>query len=170
LVLAAPPGDALDSVYKRTGDDAWIEEWEAPDGDMLIRGTMTLAGDRLTVEANSDIRADRLVETLLRLLPDAEVVVDERQDPPKIRRGGPGRPDDDEPVPPELEEALDEWRRRHEEMWIDESIPALGGLTPRQALDDPSRREDLLALLREEDREGGTGYSASRIRSLLGLA
>jgi hypothetical protein len=33
--------------------------------------------------------------------------------------------------------------------WVDESIPALGGMTPREALDDPTRREDLMRLLRE---------------------
>ncbi len=34
-----------------------------------------------------------------------------------------------------------------EERWMSESVPALGGLTPRQAADDPTRRGDLVALL-----------------------
>ena len=49
----------------------------------------------------------------------------------------------------------------------------LGGLTPRQAVEDPTRREDLLALLRELDRNqrsGGRGFDADRLRALLGLA
>ena len=56
---------------------------------------------------------------------------------------------------------------------FDESIPALGGLTPRQALDDPTRREDLLALLREMDGHSdlgaGQGFDAGHLRILLGL-
>lgn len=36
-----------------------------------------------------------------------------------------------------------------EDRWCDERVPALGGLTPRQAADDPTRRADLLALLAE---------------------
>jgi hypothetical protein len=49
---------------------------------------------------------------------------------------------------------------------------ALGGLTPRQALDDPTRREDLLALLREmraDTPADALGMSAERIEALLGI-
>ncbi|MGH9089793.1 MAG: YecA family protein [Acidimicrobiales bacterium] len=56
---------------------------------------------------------------------------------------------------------------------LDEPVPALGGLTPRQAADDPTRREDLLALLHEYERmavpEGAVSYDVSRLRELLGL-
>ncbi len=45
-----------------------------------------------------------------------------------------------------------------------------GGLTPRQALEDPTRREQLLAFLDEMEREQVPGsMSASRIRQLLGI-
>ena len=65
--------------------------------------------------------------------------------------------------------------REKEVEWLDESIPALGGLTPREAADDPTRREDLLALLVEFERRdlpgtGFTSFNAKRIRTLLGLA
>ncbi len=36
--------------------------------------------------------------------------------------------------------------------WLDDNIPALGGLTPRQAAADPTRREQLERLLSEFDR------------------
>ncbi len=36
--------------------------------------------------------------------------------------------------------------------WLDENIPALGGLKPRQAAADPTRREQLERLLAEFDR------------------
>jgi hypothetical protein len=34
-----------------------------------------------------------------------------------------------------------------ERRWLDESVPALGGVTPRQAADDPTRRDDLVRLI-----------------------
>ena len=76
-------------------------------------------------------------------------------------------------MPPEVLAAVEDYLVQQEKAWLDESIPALGGLTPRQAVEDPTRREDLLALLRELDRHqrsGGRGFDADRLRALLGLA
>ncbi len=55
------------------------------------------------------------------------------------------------------EDAMDainiELRRQMQARWVDEEVPALGGLTPREAAVDPTRREDLIRLLDEfEDR------------------
>jgi hypothetical protein len=76
-------------------------------------------------------------------------------------------------VPPEAVEAVAAFMREQEERWIDESVPALAGLTPRQAAADPTRREDLLALLHEFDRSptpgGAVGFDTARLRVLLGL-
>jgi hypothetical protein len=57
---------------------------------------------------------------------------------------------------------------------LDEQVPALGGLTPRQAADDPTRREDLVALLNEFDRAPDLAvqwatFDPARLRQLLGL-
>ena len=45
-----------------------------------------------------------------------------------------------------------ELSRQARSRWLDDSIPALGGLTPRQAAADPTRREQLERLLSEFDR------------------
>lgn len=78
-----------------------------------------------------------------------------------------------EPLPPEAAEALDGYMREQEERWVDESIPALGGLTPRQAADEPTRREQLVALLHDFDATvpppGGATFDTTRLRRLLGL-
>ena len=73
-------------------------------------------------------------------------------------------------------EVLDQFIREKEKAWVDERVPALGGLTPRQAAGDPTRREDLDRLLRQLDADapalagsGGAGFDASRIRQLLDL-
>ena len=42
--------------------------------------------------------------------------------------------------------------RQAQARWLDDSIPALGGLTPRQAAADPTRREQLERLLSEFER------------------
>ena len=59
--------------------------------------------------------------------------------------------------------------------WCDEEIPALGGITPRQAAQDPTRRESLDRLLLsyerdsdEEDEELIMQYPP-RLRKLLGI-
>ena len=60
---------------------------------------------------------------------------------------------------------------------MDESIPALGGRTPRQAIGDPAGRREVEALLddmawmkRRAGEDGGAGLmDADRIRELLGL-
>ena len=59
--------------------------------------------------------------------------------------------------------------RTFEDQWLDESIPALDGLTPREAAADPTRRDDLVRLLDGfgPAREGG--MDPDRLRDALGL-
>jgi hypothetical protein len=58
-----------------------------------------------------------------------------------------------------------------EEWWLEESVPALGGITPREAAADPTRWEDLEALLRSFERREGPNPAmrASSLRRKLGL-
>ena len=73
-------------------------------------------------------------------------------------------------MPDEVRQAVESHLRSYERSWVDESIPMFGGLTPRQALEDPTRREQLLAFLDEIEREEVPGsMSARRIRQLLGI-
>jgi hypothetical protein len=65
--------------------------------------------------------------------------------------------------------------QQQELRWLDESIPALQGLTPREAAADPTRREDLVALLRDFELrgrsmpEGAMSFDPDRLRRALGL-
>ena len=64
--------------------------------------------------------------------------------------------------------------RSAEVNWVDERIPALGGLTPREALADPTARPELDALLddmawQQGQAGGATLMVPSRIRALLGI-
>ena len=77
---------------------------------------------------------------------------------------------------PELEKFMDQMIGSHWENWIDENIPALGGITPRQAVKDEDGREKVIALLddfiRREER-GHPGVNQLKyilqVRKKLGL-
>ena len=179
---------ALDAVLDRVDEGDWCkhaerqgDEDEEEEGWIdrgILLGRVTFEDDRLAIETNSEGRLERLLATITAAVPDAEVVVEERTDPRRsVAEQARSESPDAEPredIPPaEVAAVLDQFIRKQEVAWVDESIPALGGLTPRQALDDPTRREDLLALLREmggRTAAGGSGgFDADRIRSLLGL-
>jgi len=55
-----------------------------------------------------------------------------------------------------------------ERKWVVEPVPALGGLTPTEALDDPTRRPDLVRLLNSMP-ESPNSFSPTRLRALLGI-
>lgn len=80
-----------------------------------------------------------------------------------------------------LRQAAEEYVADYERRWVDMSIPALGGKTPRQAAAsaDPLLRRQLQDLLleieeaeartRAASRPGGAGMSVDRLRRLLGV-
>ena len=152
-------------------------------GQEWIRGSITLDGDRATIDANSGKRAARLERTLLRAAPGARLI---RREEPGIeealeehRAEGPAEGPAEEPIDvaahPELAQAMEEFIRRSEANWVDESIPALGGLTPRAAAADRAARPELEALLddmawQRRRAGGGSGLmDPSRVRALLGI-
>jgi len=67
-------------------------------------------------------------------------------------------------LPPEvLAQALEQFIHRHYANWCDETIPVLGGLTPRQALATSAGLERVKGLLREyEDGERRQGAAQGR--------
>jgi len=154
----------LDEVYVRAGDDSpqWLEH--VP-GKPQIRTTLTLDGDTVRVETNSEERMDRVLAELSRLDPAMTVVEDSRRPMSDFTASSrePIEPDD-----PEILAAMDEFMRDYETRWLDESIPALHGLTPRQAADDPTRRGDLLKLL-DSFPATERGMNADRLRAALGM-
>ena len=71
-----------------------------------------------------------------------------------------------------------ELTRQAHTKWLDEHVPALDGLTPRQAAADPTRREQLERLLAEFDNRETPGlpdgveafsYDIAALRHELGL-
>ena len=71
---------------------------------------------------------------------------------------------------PEVAAAVAKMIAGYEERWLDESIPALSGLTPREAAADPTRRDDLIRLLDSFPAKGSLHeMDGGRLRAALGL-
>ena len=174
--------EAVDTGKKPTATSprTW-HEYVVTHGQEKIRATLDWADKELTIQTNSTPRMDRVLGVLRALCPDLVMVKDERTSmkdeyAAAIRAGG-GRTTGDsesgmlDQNDPEIRAALEEYIRTYEENWLDDQIPALAGLTPREAAADPTRRQDLIALLASFDRdeEEPGMMSAKRLRAALGL-
>jgi hypothetical protein len=172
--------ERLDARFDGSNQNQWTET-TTMDGEQVIRGFLRREVDCLTIETNSTERYERLLAVLHdEIAGDLEVVEEKRVLPSEVSSGQvegeseSGWPDDGD-LPTEVADALAEFIRQKEDSWLDESIPALGGATPREAVVDPTRREDLITLLNEFDRTdplpfGASGFDATRLRRLLGLS
>ncbi|PRC50300.1 hypothetical protein C6A85_70185, partial [Mycobacterium sp. ITM-2017-0098] len=98
-----------------------------------------LDGDTLRVETNSEERMDRVLATVERLDPAMRVVDDTREpidDPREMAAQMPATAQGAmDPEGPQVAALLDAMILDYEAKWLDESIPALDGHTPRQAAD-----------------------------------
>ena len=115
---------------------------------------------------------ERLLEVVAAAVPGGVIVVDGRTDPRTAvleRRSGalPGsRP---AWLPFEQAAFLGEFIRRKERAWVDESILALGGLTPRKPRRPHPARRPPLAPTRDGHHHrtaGGVGFDPSRLCAL----
>lgn len=171
---------------------SWLRDPDAADAAArrTVLGRLVLRGDELVAEVNSVERSIAVRALVEGAVPDVELVEELRQDADDIRAdaeyeralfgddaGSSKRPGlDPANLPPEVLAAVRAQFDRYEESWVDESIPALGGLTPRQALDDPTRRDDLFRLLDQMEARNAAspapdelGMRVWRLRELLGL-
>ena len=168
VATVRPHGDVgrLNEVFEERGSS-----WLLLSGD-TIQATMRRAGDDLRVEAMSVSRMDATLALILKTLPGSEVLEVTREQP-RARGSALTGAVVDEPLPPmsKGEEAVvANYIGDYERQWLDMDIPALGGLTPRQAAGDPTRRGDLIRLLASfGETDDPTQMSPARLRRLLGL-
>jgi hypothetical protein len=128
--------------------------------------------DELVGDANSAERAEALIDLVAAALPDAELIDHEVQTLADLARAyDPERVSSELDVTdPQVAEMLTNFMHSMEERWIDESIPALGGRTPRDAITDPIGREQVEQLLASVPIIDDPGaMSPVRLRALLGL-
>jgi len=165
---------------------------EGDGGQRWLKGAVTVEDGTLRVTTNSAPRAAWFEALIAEVVPEAELVDAERLPAEDVTFGhGPGGdPDADEDgeddglldldsLDPdarrELEAELEAMMRRHEDTWLDTPLPVLHGASPREAVDDPTRRDELLRLLDEIESHAarwsspGRPMDADRLRELLGL-
>ena len=117
-----------------------------------IVGAAEIDGDALRLSTNSVERADALraivdqtcaglVHFRAREHADPEAAL--RRGGPPAGRGGGGEGEE----PPELQAMVRAVKEKHYQSWLDERIPALGGLTPREAAGGKAKDRQALALL-----------------------
>ncbi len=172
---------SLDVLYGESDDGTWTDTTTVYD-EVIVRGFVRRDGKTLVVETTSVERFDRMLHDLREAVAGGFEILEEERLPPAeaLARHREDNGDQEIPEPadqsPEMAQALRDMMRQREDAWLDERIPALAGLTPRQAADDPTRREDLLALLNEFDRaevgvaSGFMSFDVTRLRRELGLS
>lgn len=143
----------LDVVLEPHGGARWAEMLEV-EGERLVRSVMTIDGTTLVAFANSERRFEHLKAIVVAAVDGLAPIMEARESLAEAsRRLGKAAAPSDLLVPPSpAAAALAELMRAREVRWLDEPIPALGDLTPRQAAADPTRREDLVAILHEYER------------------
>jgi hypothetical protein len=120
----------------------------APIGRRIL-ANLTLTPATLEVETPSKRRLDDCRQRLEELLGKHIQLVEAKvRDVDKALRKRKPRAEPEEPFipPPEFIAELEEKMLRQ---WIDDSIPALGGLTPREAVKTPEGRRQVLALIED---------------------
>jgi len=175
------PEAAAEALGKklRLGDDGVFREFVKRRGREWIRGSISIDGDVATVESNAKKRADRLERTLRKAAPGATLLKRVERSMEQVSdEEGLVVPDAsgllDPETNPDVAAAMEGMMREMEDAWVDEEIPALGGLTPRQAARDPAWRAELEALLDDmtwqRRRSGAHGsMDPDRLRALLAL-
>ena len=170
--VKVPDLDRATEALARQLEDDGEGAFSLLDATRTVKGHVQVEGGLLVLEANSRARYDALVALVAALVPGAAVVEEERADPRARADAGVGGLE----MTPELEAVLDAHLAEMEERWTVEPVPALGGLTPTEALADPDARARLVDLLAEFDRHqaaappGARGFDPGHLRDLLGLA
>ncbi len=169
-------GDGGETVITITKPgNARMKSW-----DNTVIGRIVVKGNRMRAESNSVRRADALRGLIMSHLADLvqHRLRDEVSDKELLRRAreSSGGSVVEKPCErsPELDAIEREFKERHMLAWLDHEIPALGGLTPREATKSRRSMQSLELLLREiENHEArlpeSQRFDVSRLRAELGV-
>ncbi|MCF6354749.1 MAG: MbcA/ParS/Xre antitoxin family protein [Candidatus Polarisedimenticolaceae bacterium] len=164
----------------------WLKKGNAQQKswDNTVMGHITINDGQLTVDVNSQQRADAVKRKITRRLGEravfrnaviqsVEKMLEDSQDNPAAMLGK-AEPDDDLMAHPEIQEKIKEMADRHWKEWLDSPIPALKDQTPRDAAKSSIGRERLEALLLQfEQRVAGDAQpfapDVDALRRSLGL-
>jgi hypothetical protein len=163
----------LATITERTDDAGGASHFVLGGKDLVTIANIEVDDGAMRVLTNSQVRAE-VVRTLVEGVCGDRVRhrVREHTDPRALL--GRGDPPAAAPVPPEAAQLVLDFKRRHYATWPDERLPALDGLTPREAAARPAMRRRLTLLL--DDMEHGEQsmpadqrFDFDTIRSALGL-
>ncbi len=156
---------------KRDGDTFSLVR-DSKNNPNTVIASLQLQHDQIVASVNSDARADEILQLVARALPHAELVSDDVLDMGEMfeRRREQRELANPDLSDPNLRAALEAISRQFEQRWLDENIPALRGLTPREAANDPIGRIELARLLNTfpPGDQPGT-MNTTRLRQALGL-
>lgn len=142
--------------------------------ESTLIGQARLTSTTLRVETNSRARADALRARIEAACGD-RVSHRAREHADPLSEKAPRKPCGPEPeLPPEFQQLVREHKQNHYADWVDQSLPALGGETPREAVQTAQGRRDVDVLLKDmenhEQRFGGVAtFDFSQLRRQLGL-
>jgi hypothetical protein len=166
---------ALDAAFE-VDEDGWLLTEPGPAGGGRILATLRLTARTLTVQTMSEARYALVMDILDGI--DVPLVERSRDISDPLDESDPGdRSSARNPMSGALDPATDPQARevmtsviaQYERRWLDESIAALGGVTPRQAAADPTRRDDLIRLLESFPSTGSpVEMDGGRLRAALG--
>ena len=145
--------------------------------DNTVVGSIVIKGTRLQAETNSMQRANALrtaIETHTGGLVTHRLR-DESSPTQLVKRTTVGvKSGATMAMPPELKAVARQMKESHMQAWVDEPIPALGGLTPRKAAASPKSRRALELLLKEFEHfeaqlPADERFDMARVRLTLGM-
>jgi hypothetical protein len=175
--------DAAGRIVKAEVDWSVAPPKETSPMPHVAIATFEIDGTRMTARTNSAARAERVAEKIEELLGGSARLRGTRVDPLDRPRAVPS-PEERARAREEQERLRDDPEVRemvrgilldHARSWVDESIPALDGVTPRAAMKSGAGRKKVEILVRQmEDHDpigdGGPREDVAWIRKELGLS
>ncbi len=166
--MEAPEDLRADAVLDGEGRIVRAEiPWSKPGNrmheswDNTLLGRLVIDGDKLTVNVNSEARAAAIRREIEERLGSGARYRTTTVKSPQDMMAQEAADDGNEDSPsngqlmqiPEVRQQVENMLRSHWEGWVDETVPALGGRSPRQAVKTADGREKVEALLQEARRD-----------------
>jgi hypothetical protein len=165
-LLAAAELDASGELRKV--EFSWQKPGNAKNKEWTntVLGHITIEGNKLAAEVNSENRAKRFQALIAErlggrarykttVLESPQAMLARAREEPETEAARRRREEQEAlNALPEVQEQLTRMLRAHYERWVEEKIPALGDRTPLEAMKTPDGREMVEALLAQAERDG----------------
>jgi hypothetical protein len=146
--------DGLNRADFADAGDSWTLVRDTANQSDAVIASLRMVDDTIVGSVNSAERAEEVVELLAEHVPDAQHVNTEVLDLDDVDEADRPAPNDQAEMlaNPEIRAAMEAHMANYEAEWLDNPVPALKGLTPRDAAAGPIAREELIRLWRHSPR------------------